>query len=94
MAVAFVLEFEGATLDDYNKVSYELMGLEPGGKAPPGALFHWVTATEGGIRVTDVWESDEAFQKFADEEIGPKTAQVGLGEPSVTRHEVHNHFSA
>ncbi len=93
MAVAFVMEFEGGTLDQYDQVM-EKMGLEPGGQAPPGALFHWVTATDNGVRVTDVWESDEAFQSYADEKIGPFTAEVGLSEPAVTRHEVHNHVTA
>ena len=94
MAVAFVLEFEGATLDEYNKVSYELMGLEPEGKTPPGAIFHWVASTDDGILVTDVWESDEAFQQFANDQIGPHTAAVGMAEPKITRHEVHNYFRA
>ena len=42
------------------------------------------------VRVVDVWESDEAFQAFAEEKIGPYTAEVGLSEPAIERHEVHN----
>ena len=92
MAVAVVLEFDGATLDQYDQV-VELMGLTRGGPSPPDALFHWVTATDGGIRVTDVWESREAFDRFAQEQIGPKTAEVGIGAPQVTFYEVHNYFT-
>jgi hypothetical protein len=93
MAVAVVLDFEGATLDQYDQV-VEKMGLSPGGPSPPGALFHWVTATDDGIRVTDVWESRERFQRFADEEIGPTTQAVGIpAPPTVTFFEVHNHFT-
>ena len=91
MAVAIELEFEGATLDQYDK-TMELMGLEPGGQGPPNALFHWVTETGSGIRVVDVWESREAFDEFAQQEIGPKTAEAGIeGEPRMTFHEVHNY---
>jgi hypothetical protein len=93
MAVAVVLEFEGGTLDQYDQV-VQKMGLTPGGPTPPGALFHWVTETDNGIRVTDVWESQEQFGQFADEQIGPHSAAVGLGEPSIAFHEVHNHFIA
>jgi hypothetical protein len=57
-----------------------------------GALFHWVTQTDNGFRVTDVWESQEAFQAFAEEHIGPKSAEAGLSEPNPTFYEVHNHF--
>ena len=51
MAVAVVLEFRGATLDQYDQL-VEKMGFSPGGAGAPGGLFHWVTQTDGGIRVT------------------------------------------
>jgi hypothetical protein len=89
MAVAFVMRWAGGTLDQYDQV-LDLMGFEDNRVDADGAVFHWVTATDDGLLVTDVWESDEAFQRFADEQIGPLTAQVGLGEPDITRHEIHN----
>ena len=93
MAVAVVLEFQNATLDQYDKVC-ELMGLTPKGPGPKGAISHWVTKTDGGIRVTDVWESKEQFEKFAQEQIGPYSAQAGITEPpETTFHEVHNYFT-
>jgi hypothetical protein len=92
MPVAVVMEFDGGTLDQYDQV-VQNMGLTPGGPGPEGALFHWVTATDGGIRVTDVWESREAFGRFAEEQIGPKSAEVGLAPPQPVFHEVHNHFT-
>ncbi len=46
---------------------------------------HWVGPIENGIRVTDVRESKEAFERFAADKLGP--AEVGLftplGSPSV-----------
>jgi hypothetical protein len=90
--VGIVLDFKGATLDQYDQV-IERMGLEPGGDAPPGGLFHWVTATDDGIRVTDVWETREQFQQFADTQIGPITQEVGFpAPPDITFHEVHSHI--
>jgi hypothetical protein len=91
MAVGVVLDFEGGTLDQYDQV-VQKMGLTPGGPTPPGALFHWVTATDNGFRVTDVWESAEQFQSFAQEQIGPYSAEVGLGEPQIAFYEAHNYF--
>jgi hypothetical protein len=52
MAVAVVTECKGATLDQYDQVLAK-MGRTPRGRGAPGSLFHWVTATEDGIRVTD-----------------------------------------
>lgn len=94
MAVAVVLEFKGGTLEQYDQV-IEKMGFEPGGKGAPGGLFHWVTKTEDGLRVTDVWTDAETFQKFADEKIGPISQDVGVpGPPETTIYEVHNYLTA
>lgn len=93
MAVGVVLEFDGATLDQYDAV-LELMGYPAGGEGPPGALFHWVTQTEGGIRVTDVWTDRDAFERFAEEKIGPLSAEVGIpGPPEISFFEVHNYLT-
>ena len=47
-------------------------------------------ATDGGFRVVDVWETLEAYEQFAQEKIGPLSAEVGLTPPSVQEYEVHN----
>jgi hypothetical protein len=94
MAVAIELRFTGATLAQYDRV-IELMGLTGDAPAPPGALFHWVAKTDDGIRVVDVWETREQFDRFADEQIGPFTAQAGITEPpQITATEVHNYLIA
>jgi len=94
MAVAVVLDFEGATLDQYDQV-IELMGFSPGGATPPGALFHWVTKTDAGFRVTDVWQDRETFDRFAQEHIGPHSAEVGIpNPPQISFFDVHNHLTA
>jgi hypothetical protein len=93
MAVAIEMDFKGATIEQYDEVM-KLMSLDDGTRqSPPGALFHWVTKTDDGIRVVDVWESMEAFEKFAEEEIGPYTQQVGIPAPPETRvSAVHNYL--
>jgi hypothetical protein len=71
------------------------MGFRPGGKGAPGGLFHWVTKTDDGIRITDVWDSKETFDKFAQEKIGPLSQEVGIaGPPEITFYEVHNYLTA
>ena len=94
MAVAVVFTFEGATLDQYDRVMDKL-GLDANAPTPPGALFHWVAATDTGIQVTDVWETREQFEAFAAGEIGPATAAVGVpNPPTMTFYEVHNYLAA
>jgi hypothetical protein len=94
MAIGVQLDFNGATLDQYDEVVAK-MGFRPGGQGAPGGLFHWVTKTGDGIRVTDVWESKEIFERFAQEQIGPLTAAVGLtSPPQITYFNVHNYLTA
>jgi hypothetical protein len=93
MAVGVQLEFDGATLEQYDEIVGK-MGFEPGGRGAPGGLFHWVTRTPNGIRVTDVWETKDQFNTFAAEQIGPITQAVGVpSPPSVTFFDVHNYLT-
>jgi hypothetical protein len=93
MAVAIDMRFRGATLDQYDRVM-QLMGLKQGGPTPPGAISHFVTETDDGIRVVDVWESREVFDKFAQEHIGPKTREAGITEaPEMHFYDVHNYLT-
>ena len=92
MAIAVEMNFHGATLDQYDQI-IEKMGLTPGGGTPPEAISHWVAKTDDGIRVVDVWETREAYDRFAQEQIGPFSAEAGVTEPpEMTFYETHNHL--
>jgi len=93
MAIAVQLDFNGGTLAQYDEV-VKRMGFRPGGQGAPGGLFHWVAKTDTGIRVTDVWENRETYEKFSNEKIRPITAAVGVPPPSnVAFFEVHNYLT-
>lgn len=93
MAVAIEMNFRGMTTDQYDQIRAK-MGLEPRGATPPGAISHWVAKTDDGMRVVDVWESREAYDKFAAEQIGPYSAEVGLTEaPEMRYYDVHNYLT-
>jgi hypothetical protein len=89
MAVAYEMYFEGATLEQYDKV-IELMDYGDGVADAEGAIFHWVAKTDDGIIVVDVWETDEHFNRFSEAKIGPFTQAGFPGAPVVTRYEVYN----
>lgn len=92
MPVAIVMEFKGATLAQYNEVNQK-MGLTPGGPGPSGSIFHWAAEEDGTLIVTDVWESREQFDRFAQETMGPLSGQAGFpGPPKMTYYEVANYF--
>ena len=68
--------------------------FRPALTGPPGAISHWAAKTEDGIRVVDVWETKEQFERFAQEQIGPHTREVLEQEPETRFYDVHNHFAA
>lgn len=90
MARAFVLDFVGGTTEQYDQV-IEKMGLGgPDPAPPPGSIFHWAAQSGDGLRVVDVWESQEIFDKFAQEQIVPFSKEVGMPEPKIQAYDVHN----
>ena len=93
MAIAVQLDFKGSTLAQYDQV-IQKMGFRPGGSGGPGGLFHWVTKTADGIRVTDVWKSRETFETFSQQKIGPITQEFGMSAPVIEFFEVHNFLTA
>lgn len=94
MAIAVEMLFRGATVDQYDEV-IQSMGFTPEGKGAPHGLFHWVAETDDGLKVVDVWDSKEEYDKFAQEEIGPKTQAAGVeSPPEVTVYELHNYLTA
>jgi hypothetical protein len=93
MAVAVILEFDGTTLEQYDEIN-RLMGLTPGGPGPVGSISHWATMTDEGLQVTDVWESREKFDAFAQDKIMPLSAKAGFaGPPRLTFYDVHNYYT-
>jgi hypothetical protein len=84
MAVAVTLTFLGQeALENYKK-SLPLLGAASGGPHPdPSCLFHWATETGSGLTVTDVWESQEAFEAFAANKIEPVMKEVGIAQPDI-----------
>ena len=93
MAVAVQMDFDGGTTDQYDEICRK-MGLTPKGPGPAGAISHFATATDSGLRVVDVWETREQFEKFAQEQIGPFSQEVGITEqPRIEFFEVHNYFT-
>jgi len=91
--VAVQLGFRNVTIGQYDQIN-ERLGSLPGGPAWHEELFHWVTATDDGFRVVDVWETREAFEQFAQEKLRPVYEDVGVAsEPEIQFFDVHNYLA-
>ena len=91
MAVVMIMEWDGVTLEQY-EAARKLVNWE--GDPPEGGILHIAALTETGLRVTDVWQSAETFQAFAEQGLMPGVQQIGLpGQPKVEIYPVHALFT-
>jgi hypothetical protein len=90
MAVAFLFENPGMTQEQYDQV---VETLQRDGKTAQGRLFHLAGPMEGGWRVLEVWESQEAWDKFLRETLGPLLQGAGAPPPHQQLWPVHNSLS-
>ena len=58
--------------------------LERTGGAFDGRLVHLTWPTADGLRVIEVWESREQYDRYGREVIGPLVAEVLAGRPHPT----------
>lgn len=82
-------------VDDLGPDAYDEMASNMEAHRGDGSNGPWVTHTaanaeSGGIFVADVWESAEAFGAFAEEQIAPAAAAVGMGQIEPRIVPVHN----
>jgi hypothetical protein len=77
MTIAVVQDIAGADFETYQRIMKEL-----GDERPAGLVTHVAGATGEGMRIIDVWESDDAQQRFLGERLLPARERV-LGDLGV-----------
>ena len=87
MSIVVRYPVTGLTREKYDEVSRR---LEEAGDWPPDALeMHVLFGSEGDLRVSEIWDSEEQWQAYTDRLL-PVVQEVGLqmaGQPEV--FEVH-----
>ena len=89
MAVGLRLDFSSLTLDDYDAIC---RALNFPADWPGGLLAHGSVEVDGRLRVLDVWESREQFDRFVQERLqGALGEAVGdrAEQPQITEAELH-----
>ena len=88
--VVMMIEIEDLGTDAYDEMVSKMDAHTADGSQHPCTTHTAALREGGGVVVLDLWESPEAFGKFAEEQIGPAGAAVGLGpiEPRILP--VHN----
>ena len=93
MAVVMEMVWSEASLAQYDEAC-EKVGWER--EVPEGAVFHVAWMGDDGFHVLDVWDSEAAFNAFAESRLMPVVkGKLGIpGEPNVTFSDAHRWYDA
>jgi hypothetical protein len=94
MAVLMVMEAAGATAEQYDRTN-EIMGIRGDDDAPDGLIQHVAAIDGDGLLIADVWESEEALDRFYEERLRAALEQSGVAESAgrPRRMQVHNRLA-
>ncbi|MDQ6732505.1 MAG: hypothetical protein M3Z35_00070 [Nitrospirota bacterium] len=71
-----------------SKDMYDGLSDRIGDGAPKGLIVHLAFETPTGMRVVDVWESEEEFDLFQEKRLRPAMDQI-LQKAGITRESLH-----
>jgi hypothetical protein len=91
MAVLMILEVEGGTAEQYDRVD-ELLGGVSVENAPEGLISHTAAVTDTGLIVADVWESPQDIERFFEAQLGAALHGAGMETSQPRILPVHNHL--
>jgi len=94
MAVVVVNTLGGGNQDFYEQISSKVI---PDGQLPAGCQVHIAGPVEGGWRVVSVWDSEDEFNQFRNDELIPAIRDAGAEEriaPKIDTSPVHRLITA
>lgn len=91
MATVMLMEWPGVTEEQYNRVMSNL-GLDA--NPPAGGICHVAGFIGGSLRVLDIWDSQQAFERFQQDRLTAAVQKAGItGQPKVQFFPVHNLYA-
>lgn len=91
MAIIMQMHWPDATAEQYDQAR-ERVGWDR--DIPAGAKLHVSGVADDGLHVLDIWESEETFNAFMEQRLGPAVAEIGIeGQPDVKFFPLHGVFA-
>src|SRR5207249_8933281 len=88
MSTVMLMEWTGVTQDQYNQV---MRTLDLDKNPAAGAILHVAGFTAGTLHVLDVWESQQAFEKFQKDRLAAAVQEAGINsQPKVQFYPARN----
>ena len=75
MAWGFISELPVGR-DEYDRLNGEI------GDDPPGLILHTASEKDGKMRIVDVWESKDAYERFEQATLMPAMGRIGADAPA------------
>jgi hypothetical protein len=80
-----IYDVPGGTREQYDHVDERM-----GPATPEGAHVHVAGITDDGIKVIEVWDSEEHVNRYMEQDgLGQALEEAGLPEPAITQFEIH-----
>lgn len=91
MAVAMFMHWPGLTSDQYDTV---MARLELDANPPAGGVLHLAAFTDEGLRVCEVWQTEQAFHGYLEQRLMPVVGALELpGQPEIAIVPLHNLYA-
>ena len=91
MPIMMTMQWDGVTVEQYEQVRKDVNWE---GNHPPGGMFHVASFSPGGLRVTDLWESADQFNRFVEQRLMPGVMRSGIKtQPKIEINPVHALFT-
>jgi hypothetical protein len=87
MAVVLRATTPGFTAAKYDELVKKLEAAGAG--SPAGRIYHVCFGDTDNLRVSDIWDSREACEKYC-ETLRPIVQDMGMAPPQIEFFEVHN----
>jgi hypothetical protein len=92
MPIVMYMEWDGVTPEQYDEARATVDWER---EVPDGAILHVPWFAHGGLRVVDLWDSADHFQRFVDARLMPAVQRIGIaGEPRVEVNPLHSRVFA
>ena len=87
MAILVIISGAGIDKNQYEAVRKE---VDWEGRPPAGLLLAAAGFDQKGMRVADLWESQQALDQFLDKRLKPALQKLKVPAPQVDVYPVHN----
>jgi hypothetical protein len=90
-AFVAVIEIPGLRTDQYDAI---LERMDVVNRPSPSIYLHICAPTDDGLRITELWDSEEGFRRFIEERMFPAAAELGLqANPVISLKPLHFLFA-